>query len=83
MVTKYYRPALAGNYYISPPLQVFHVAHAMACRAAEVNPESADAHRWIAILSYYRAEKEGRPASVLNLEGGSKLFYVPVMWLII
>lgn len=49
--------------------KVFHVAHAMACRAAEVNPESADAHRWIAILSYYRAEKEGRPASVLNLEG--------------
>lgn len=48
--------------------KVFHVAHAMACEAAEINPDNGNAHRWIAVLGHFRAEKEGIKAGVLNME---------------
>lgn len=47
---------------------VFHVAHGLATQAIEINPENGDAHRWVAILGFYRAEKEGVVSGVLNME---------------
>ena len=55
--------------YVQNMIQVFHVGHSLACKAAEINPENGDAHRWIAVLSFYRAEKDGPAAGARNLEG--------------
>ena len=47
--------------------KIFHLAHKLAKKATEINPQNGNAHRWTAILVMYKGVNEGIRSSLYAL----------------